>query len=152
MRKELLLAELVGIRPGSDNIGSGWSALADECGIARLFPEQRKTNNPIGSFNWFKLGDSRRGGGEPLSIRHMTSQVIDDHAIDPSRVFITELPYRNATTSMQAMFRMKGYGQAALPQTQNACARGVEIHRSMANDLGLARGSGQARRQFQRQL
>ncbi|WP_249975705.1 extracellular catalytic domain type 1 short-chain-length polyhydroxyalkanoate depolymerase [Vreelandella olivaria] len=117
--------------------GSGWSALADECGIALLFPEQRQTNNPIGSFNWFKFGDSRRGRGEPLSIRHMINQVVDDHVIDPSRVFITGLssggamasvmlatypevfaggaiiaglPYRSANTLMQAIFRMKGYG------------------------------------------
>ncbi|QJQ94877.1 MULTISPECIES: PHB depolymerase family esterase [Halomonadaceae] len=121
----------------SYNRGSGWSALADECGIALLYPEQRKTNNPLSSFNWFKSGDTRRGGGEPLSIRHMIKQVVDDHAIDPSRVFITGmssggamasvmlatypevfaggaiiagLPYRSAHTLMQAMARMKGYG------------------------------------------
>jgi poly(hydroxyalkanoate) depolymerase family esterase len=117
--------------------GSGWSTLADECGIALLYPEQRKINNPLSSFNWFKSGDTRRGGGEPLSIRHMIKQVVDDHAIDPSRVFITGmssggamasvmlatypevfaggaiiagLPYRSADTLMQAMVRMKGYG------------------------------------------
>ncbi|PFG09667.1 MULTISPECIES: alpha/beta hydrolase family esterase [unclassified Marinobacter] len=117
--------------------GSGWSALADECGIALLFPEQRKTNNAIKSFNWFKFGDSHRGGGEPLSIRHMIKQVVDDHPIDPSRVFITGmssggamaavmlatypevfaggaiiagLPYRSAVTLMEALVRMRGYG------------------------------------------
>ena len=121
----------------SYDYGSGWSALADEWGVALLFPGQRRTNNAIGSFNWFKLGDSHRGGGEPLSIRHMIRQVVDDHAIDPSRVFITGLssggamasvmlatypevfaggaiiaglPYRSANTLMQALFRMKGYG------------------------------------------
>lgn len=121
----------------SYDLGSGWSTLADECGIALLFPGQRPINNLIGSFNWFKLGDSHRGGGEPLSIRQMISQVVDDHAIDPSRIFITGmssggamasvmlatypevfaggaiiagLPYRSAQTLMQAMFRMKGYG------------------------------------------
>ena len=117
--------------------GSGWSALADQCGIALLYPGQRKTNNPLSSFNWFKSGDTRRDGGEPLSIRHMIKQVVDDYAIDPSRVFITGLssggamtsvmlatypevfaggaiiaglPYRSAETLMQALVRMKGYG------------------------------------------
>jgi len=119
------------------NCGSGWSALADECGIALLFPEQRRTNNLMKSFHWYQFGDSRRGGGEPLSIRHMIKQVVGDHAIDPSRVFITGLssggamanvmlatypevfaggaiigglPYRSAGTLMQAIVRMKGYG------------------------------------------
>lgn len=117
--------------------GSGWSTLADECGVALLFPGQRQSNNAIGSFNWFKTGDSHRGGGEPLSIRQMIQQVVEDHAIDPSRVFVTGmssggamtsvmlatypevfaggaiiagLPYRSANTLMQAIFRMKGYG------------------------------------------
>jgi poly(hydroxyalkanoate) depolymerase family esterase len=121
----------------SYNIGSGWSTLADECGIALLFPGQRLTNNLLGSFNWFEAGDSRRGGGEPLSIRQMIKQVVDDHAVDPSRVFITGmssggamtsvmlatypevfaggaiiagLPYRSATNMMEAFVRMNGYG------------------------------------------
>lgn len=121
----------------SYNTGSGWSDLADECGVALLFPGQRRTNNAIGSFNWFKTGDSHRGDGEPLSIRQMIGQVVDNHAIDPSRVFITGLssggamasvmlatypevfaggaiiaglPYRSARILMQAIFRMKGYG------------------------------------------
>jgi poly(hydroxyalkanoate) depolymerase family esterase len=131
--------------------GSGWSALADECGIALLFPGQRRTNNPIGSFNWFKLGDSHRGGGEPLSIRHMITQVVDDQVIDPSRVFITGLssggamtsvmlatypevfaggaiiaglPYRSANTLMEAIFRMKGYGGPS-DRKLNALVRGA---------------------------
>jgi len=117
--------------------GAGWSALADECGVALLFPGQRRTNNALGSFNWFRTGDSHRGGGEPLSIRQMIRQTVDDHAVDPSRVFITGLssggamtsvmlatypeafaggaiiaglPYRSARTLMQALFLMKGYG------------------------------------------
>ncbi len=67
----------------------------------------------------------------------MIKQVVDDHAVDPSRVFITRLssggamtsvmlatypevfaggaiitglPYRSAGTLAQALFRMKGYG------------------------------------------
>lgn len=121
----------------SYNIGSGWSVLADECGIALLFPGQRRTNNALGSFNWFESGDIHRGRGEALSIYQMIKQVVNDHTVDPSRIFITGmssggamttvmlatypevfaggaiiagLPYRSADTLMQAFFRMKGYG------------------------------------------
>ncbi|MFT6916678.1 MAG: poly(hydroxyalkanoate) depolymerase family esterase [Motiliproteus sp.] len=121
----------------SYNLGSGWSTLADECGVALLFPEQIWVNNALSSFNWFKPGDIQRGGGEPLSISQMIGQVVDDHTIDPSRVFITGLssggamasvmlatypevfaggaiiaglPYGTASTLMEAFFRMKGYG------------------------------------------
>jgi poly(hydroxyalkanoate) depolymerase family esterase len=121
----------------SYDIGSGWSTLADECGMALLFPGQRLTNNLIGSFNWFETDDSQRGGGEALSIRQMIKQVVDDHDIDSARVFITGmssggamtsvmlatypevfaggaiiagLPYRSADNMMQAIVRMNGYG------------------------------------------
>ncbi len=121
----------------SYDTGSGWSTLADECGMALLFPGQRPANNLLGSFNWFESGDSQRDGGEPLSIRQMIKQVVEDHAIDLSRVFITGLssggamtsvmlatypevfaggaiiaglPYRSATNMMEAIFRMNGFG------------------------------------------
>ncbi len=121
----------------SYDVGSGWSTLADECGIALLFPGQRLTNNLLGSFNWFETSDSQRGGGEPLSIRHMIKQVVDDHAVDPSRIFITGLssggamtsvmlatypevfaggaiiaglPYGSANNMMEAIVRMNGFG------------------------------------------
>jgi poly(hydroxyalkanoate) depolymerase family esterase len=117
--------------------GSGWSTMAEECGVALLFPEQRRTNNPIGSFNWFSPADNQRDSGEPLSIRQMIAQVVEDHDVDPSRVFITGLssggamtavmlatypevfaggaiiaglPYRSANNTMEAIFQMKGYG------------------------------------------
>ncbi|ORE90352.1 PHB depolymerase family esterase [Aurantimonas sp. 22II-16-19i] len=135
----------------SYNLGSGWSTLADECGVALLFPGQKRANNVVGGFNWFKPGDSRRGAGEPLSIRQMIGQVIDDHAVDPSRVFITGLssggamtsvmlatypevfaggaiiaglPYGTAGTLMQAIFRMKGYGVVS-DHKLNALVRGA---------------------------
>jgi poly(hydroxyalkanoate) depolymerase family esterase len=154
--------------PESYDIGSGWSALADECGIALLFPGQRRTNNPIGSFNWFSFGDNHRGGGEPLSIRHMIRQVVDDHTIDPSRVFITGLssggamtavmlatypevfaggaiiaglPYRTADTLMQAFFRMKGYGGPS-DRRLDALVRGASTFTGRWPTISVWHGGG----------
>ena len=137
--------------PESYDLGSGWSTLANECGIALLFPGQRLTNNLIGSFNWFETGDSQRGGGEALSIRQMIKQVVDDHAIDPLRIFITGmssggamtsvmlatypevfaggaiiagLPYRSADNMIEAMVRMNGYGSPS-DSKLNALVRGA---------------------------
>lgn len=121
----------------SYNTGSGWSMLAEEYGVALLFPGQKRSNNVSGGFNWFKTGDSQRDGGESLSIRQMIARVTEDYTIDPSRVFVTGLssggamtsvmlatypeifaggaiiaglPYRSADSLTQALFRMKGYG------------------------------------------
>ena len=123
----------------SYDFGSGWSTLADERGFSLLFPGQRQSNNTIGSFNWFATGDNHRGGGEALSIRQMIKQVVDDHDVDPTRVFITGLSSGGAMTSVMlatypevfaggaiiaglpyrtdslplALYRMKGYGSSS---------------------------------------
>lgn len=78
------------------------------------------------------LISSQRDGGEPLSIRHLIKQVVEDHVIDPSRVFITRmssggamtsvllapypkvfagLPYRSADNMLEAMARRNGCGR-----------------------------------------
>lgn len=70
---------------------SGWSRLADEQGFALLYPEQQRSNNANGCFNWFEPDDTQRGSGEALSIRQMIAAVQERHAIDPARIFITGL-------------------------------------------------------------
>jgi poly(hydroxyalkanoate) depolymerase family esterase len=80
--------------------GAGWSTLADRCGFALLLPEQQRSNNPNGCFNWFLPDDSRRGRGEALSIRQMIETFVMDKKIDRDRVFITGLSAGGAMTSV----------------------------------------------------
>lgn len=122
--------------------GSGWSRLADRSGFALLFPEQQRSNNGNGCFNWFQPGDNRRGCGEALSIRQMIASITADWRTDPERVFITGLsaggamasvmlatypelfaggaiiaglPHGSADTVPEAFDRMRGHG---LPSDQ----------------------------------
>ena len=81
------------------DLGVGWSTLADRYGFVLLFPEQQRSNNPNGCFNWFQPAHSQRGKGEPLSIRQMIEKSIVDHGIDRRRVFITGLSAGGAMTS-----------------------------------------------------
>lgn len=121
---------------GYDN-GAGWSQWADRHGFALLFPEQQRQNNPNLCFNWFSPEDSRRDGGEALSIREMVATMVEQHGIDPARIFVTGLsaggamasvllatypdvfagggiiaglPFGSATTIPQAFERMRGQG------------------------------------------
>jgi poly(hydroxyalkanoate) depolymerase family esterase len=82
------------------NHGAGWSTLADRYGFALLMPEQQRTNNPNGCFNWFQPGDTQRGQGEAASIRQMIETMVRDHAVDPRRVFVTGLSAGGAMTSV----------------------------------------------------
>jgi poly(hydroxyalkanoate) depolymerase family esterase len=81
------------------DLGAGWSTLADRCGFVLLFPEQQRSNNPNGCFNWFQPAHSQRERGEPLSIRQMIEKSIVDHGIDRRRVFVTGLSAGGAMTS-----------------------------------------------------
>jgi poly(hydroxyalkanoate) depolymerase family esterase len=76
---------------GGYDKASGWSQLADEQGFVLLYPEQQRSNNANGCFNWFEPHDTRRGAGEALSIRQMIAEVQNRLAIDPQRIFITGL-------------------------------------------------------------
>jgi poly(hydroxyalkanoate) depolymerase family esterase len=84
----------------SYDYGAGWSTLADRYGFALLLPEQQRSNNPNGCFNWFVPDDSRRGRGEALSIRQMIETFVMDKKIDRDRVFITGLSAGGAMTSV----------------------------------------------------
>src|SRR5215831_2659211 len=71
------------------DLGAGWSTLADRYGFALLLPEQQRSNNPNGCFNWFQPAHSRRNQGEPLSIRQMIEKCVVDFGIDRRRIFVT---------------------------------------------------------------
>src|SRR3954465_10858211 len=80
--------------------GAGWSTLADRYGFALLVPEQQRSNNPNGCFNWFQPEDAQRGRGEASSIREMVEHMVREKGIDPHRVFVTGLSAGGAMTSV----------------------------------------------------
>lgn len=82
------------------DIGAGWSTLAKRFGFALLLPEQQRSNNPNGCFNWFQRGDIERGRGEALSIRQMVEKLVSDQVVDRTRVFVTGLSAGGAMTSV----------------------------------------------------
>lgn len=136
------------------DVGSGWSALAEEYGFAVLFPEQTRQNNPNLCFNWFYETDVKRGQGEVMSIREMIGKLVEDHGIDAKRVFVTGLsaggamanamlaaypevfvggaiiaglPYGVASTIPQAFDSMRGHGLPS-PDTLQSKLRSASSH------------------------
>jgi poly(hydroxyalkanoate) depolymerase family esterase len=81
------------------DLGTGWSTLADRYGFALLLPEQQRSNNPNGCFNWFRPEHSRRNQGEPLSIRQMIEKSVVEYGVDRHRVFVTGLSAGGAMAS-----------------------------------------------------
>ena len=86
--------------------------------FALLLPEQQRSNNPNGCFNWFQSGDIERGHGEAGSIRQMVATMVSDHGIDPARVFVTGLSAGGAMTSVtSAPARPEGGPRGTLVRT-----------------------------------
>ncbi len=81
------------------DVGAGWSTLAQSYGFALLMPEQQRSNNVNGCFNWFNPEDTTRDRGEACSIRQMIGRMVSDHGIDKRRIFVTGLSAGGAMTS-----------------------------------------------------
>ncbi len=117
--------------------GSGWSELADRHGLALLFPEQQRSNNPNLCFNWFATADTSRGQGEAHSISQMVVTLADRYSVDRGSIYVTGLsaggamtaamlaaypelfkagaiiaglPFGTASTVPEAFDRMRGHG------------------------------------------
>ena len=83
------------------DLGAGWSTLADRFGFALLLPEQQRSNNPNGCFNWFQTGRHRTRArrGAARSGRWSTRWCPTMGSIR-ARVFITGLSAGGAMTSV----------------------------------------------------
>ena len=134
------------------NHGAGWSTLARRYGFALLLPEQQRSNNPNGCFNWFEPEDTRRGGGEAASIQAMVEKMVRENGIDPRRVFITGLSAGGAMTSVmlaclpRVVRRRRDHRRPALRRCRQRAA-GVPEHVSKSVTPGARVGrSDPARR------
>ena len=150
--------------------GSGWSELAERHGFALLFPQQTRANNGNLCFNWFVPEDTRRGGGEASSIRHMISAMVKRHDIDPARIFVTGLsaggamastmladypelfaggaiiagvPHGVAHSVPQAFDRMRGHGLPDAPALE-ALVRAASPHHGPWPKISVWQGTADA--------
>lgn len=92
-RPAALLVMLHGCsQDGSDFArGTGMNELAEHYQFLVAYPEQSPSKNSGRCWNWFEKAHHHRGGGEPALIAGVARKVMDEYAVDPSKVFIAGL-------------------------------------------------------------
>lgn len=99
-----LVVMLHGCTQNPDDFAAGtdMNALAREQGFMVLYPEQAQDANPQRCWNWFKHNHQKRGSGEPALIASLAQLLVQQHGIDPRRVYIAGLSAGGAMAAIVA--------------------------------------------------
>ncbi len=119
---------------------AGWTRLAERHGFAVLAPEQRRSNNAWGCFDWYDTAQTRRGQGQVGSVANAVEQTVEKHRLDAGRVFIVGLSAGGglAGAALAAHPELFAAGAIVAGPPVGVAHDGLSARRLMAAGAGLS--------------
>ena len=116
--------------------GTGMNELAAARGLFVLYPAQSADANPTRCWNWFK-GEHQQQNGESALLADLTQTIIQQHAVDPKRVYIAGLSAGGAMAANVAnaypdLFAAVGVHSGLAPNAANNLSSALAAMKSGA--------------------